>query len=37
MELNDKTKLTGKWKIAEYFGENQVILTDLIWIFNNSN
>ena len=24
-------------KIAQYFGENLDILTDLIWIFNNSN
>ena len=24
-------------KIADYFGENLDILTDLIWIFNNSN
>ena len=31
------TNLTEKWKIAEYFGENLDILTDLIWIFNKSN
>ena len=34
LELHDKTNLTEKWKIAEYFGENLDILTDLIWIFN---
>ena len=32
-----QTNLTQKWKITEYFGENLNILTDLTWIFNDSN
>ena len=41
-KTNEKVGVTRQqtWlrneKIAEYFGENLDILTDLLWIFNNS-